>query len=271
MPSPFPGMDPYLEHPAVFPGLHDRMITYASDELQARLPEPYDAEISDRLWVEVSERSIEPDVNVLEGREGLEKAPSQSVQNGGAVATLVKPVVVTVPHDEFREPCLEIIARTGDEDRIVTTIEILSPTNKRRGARGRELYLQKQREILNSPTHLVEIDLLRSGEHTTAVPHARAVHKAGRFDYHICVHRADRFEDYFVYPILLRDSLPAIEIPLLPDTAPVELDLQAVFNLCYDRGPYRRRIRYRETEPLPPLREEDRPWAAELVARSSRE
>jgi Protein of unknown function (DUF4058) len=271
MPSPFPGMDPYLEHPAVFPGLHDRMITHLSDELQVRLPEPYYAEISDRLWVEVSERSIEPDVNVLEGREGMEKAPLESVQNGGTVATLARPVVITVPHDEFREPYLEIIARTGDEDRIVTTVEILSPTNKRPGARGRDLYLQKQREILGSATHLVEIDLLRGGEHTTAVPHARAVHKAGRFDYHVCVHRADRFEDYFVYPILIRDSLPVIEIPLLPDTAPVELDLQAVFNLCYDRGPYHRRIRYLENELVPPLREEDRDWAAALVAGSLRE
>jgi hypothetical protein len=264
-------MDPYLEHPAVFPGLHDRMITYASDELQARLPEPYYAEISDRLWVEVSERSIEPDVNVLEGRERTEDGTREPVQNGGGVATLAKPVVITVPHDEFREPYLEIIARTGDEDRIVTTIEILSPTNKRRGARGRELYLQKQREILNSTTHLVEIDLLRGGEHTTSVPHAFAVHKAGRFDYHVCVHRADRFEDYFVYPILLRGSLPAIEIPLLPDAPRVALDLQAVLNLCYDRGPYRRRIRYRDAEPVPPLREEDRAWAAGLLAERSGE
>jgi hypothetical protein len=251
----------------VFPGLHDRLITHLSDELQSRLPVPYYAEISDRLWVEVSERSIEPDVNILE-RGDESREDSQIVNSAaGAVTTVATPVVVTVPHDEFREPYLEIIARVGDEDRVVTAIEILSPTNKRPGSRGRELYLQKQREILESPAHLVEIDLLRGGEHTTAVPLNRAIHKAGQFDYHVCVHRSDRLEDFFVYPICLRERLPTIEIPLLPGSEPVPLELQAVFDLCYDRGPYRRRIRYRDSDPMPALRAEDRDWAAGLTQR----
>ena len=68
-------------------------------------------------------------------------------------------------------------------------------------------------------------------------------------------------------PILLRQKLPEIDIPLLPGALPVTVDLQAVFDRCYDTGPYRRRVGYREKEIEPPLQEGDREWAAEVLAR----
>ena len=109
MPSPFPGMDPYLEHPSVFPGLHNRLIAVLSETLQAALPAPYFAEIGERVWVEVSQRSIEPDASVFHS----------GATGGGAVAAAParsRPVVVTVPHDERREPRIEIrTAGDGDE------------------------------------------------------------------------------------------------------------------------------------------------------------
>ena len=64
MPSPFPGMDPYLENPEIFPDLHDSIITYFREALQARLPDPYFAVLGRRVWIEVSRRSIGPDVEV---------------------------------------------------------------------------------------------------------------------------------------------------------------------------------------------------------------
>lgn len=60
MPSPFPGMDPWLEHPDVFPDVHDRLVTYISDALNERLPSPYFANTATRVWVEISERMIGP-------------------------------------------------------------------------------------------------------------------------------------------------------------------------------------------------------------------
>ena len=141
----------------------------------------------------------------------------------------------------------------------------LSLSNKTPGENARDLYLRKQRELLDSRAHLVEIDLLRAGLHTSAVPldyHSAAV---GPFDYHVSVHRSDRFEDYFVYPFRLAEGLPEIAIPLLPGDGEVALDLQAVFDRAYDTGPYRRRIRYADTEPVPPLRPEDREWSAGLI------
>jgi hypothetical protein len=254
-------MDPYLESPAVFPGLHNRFIAVLSEFLQAALPAPYYAEIGERVWVEVSQRFIEPDASVLH-REPETGGRGTPAATAGARS---QPVVVTVPHDERREPFVEILGSGDGAERLVTAIELLSPSNKTPGERGRELYLRKQRELLDSPTHLVEIDLLRGGVHSTAVPLDRLLAQVGRFDYHVSVHRSDRFEDYLVYPVRLEDRLPEIAIPLLPGDPELPIDLQAVFDRAYDTGPYRRRIRYAESTPAPALRPEQSEWAARVL------
>ena len=265
MPSPFPGMDPYLEHPDLFPGLHDRLITYLGESLQPLLPDPYFADMGRRAWVEVSERFIEPDVEVLRTRTRSRREDSES--GGVAVASpaATRPVVVHIPHDERHETFLEIFVGRGKNRRLVTTIEVLSPTNKTPGEHGRDLYVRKQREMLGSKVHLVEIDLLRGGEHTTAVPRDRLLAKAGSFDYHVCVHQFDYWEDYFTYPIQLPDSLPTVSIPLLPGDEPVAVDLQAVFTRCYDTGPYLREIDYRHDRPLPSLTPQRARWAKQWL------
>jgi hypothetical protein len=218
MPSPFPGMDPYLEHPDIFPDFHDSFVTYLRESLQPHLPEPYYAAIGRLAWIEVSERY---------------------------------------------EPLVEIYLGRGSARRLVTTIEVLSLTNKTPGERGRDLYLRKQEEILDSQVHLVEIDLLRGGHHTTAVPFDRLTAAAGSFDYHVSIHHFDNLEDYFVYPFRLPDALPTIEIPLLPGDPPVSLDLQAVFHRTYEAGPYRREIDYCAAPPGPSLSPDLLTWAAE--------
>ena len=268
MPSPFPGMDPFLELPSFFPGLHDRLVTYLSELLQRNLPPPYFAEISDRLWVEVSDRYIEPDVNVFR-----DEPPEPHADEGGgtAVATMTtartQPVVVHAPfreNDEHREPFLEIYSG-GDRERLVTTIEVLSRANKTPGAHGQELYLRKQREMLISQVNLVEIDLLRGGEHSTAVPLSLLRRKVREFDYHVCVHRFDNLEDFFVYPFVLADRLPELAIPLLPGDPAVVIDLQAVFERCYETGPYRRRLRYPELTAIPPLNPTQAAWVQQRL------
>ncbi len=265
MPSPFPGMDPFLEHPAFFSGVHSSMISYLREYLQPRLPEPYYAEIADRVWVEVAQRSIEPDVNLL---RSTRRPPEDAA--GGAVVALApgapaQPVVVRVPHDERRETSLDIFTRVGEGERLVTTIEVLSLANKTPGEHGRDLYLRKQREILEGKVHLVEIDLLRDGRHTTAVPLERAREQAGAFDYHVCIHRFDNLEDYFVYPVLLTERLPVFEVPLLPGDPAVAVDLQAVFDRCYDTGSYRRRVPYRQNATVPPLAPAQAVWATQRL------
>jgi hypothetical protein len=266
MPSPFPGMDPYLEDREVFPNLHSTFITYLQEHLQPKLPEPYYAATSRRTWIEMTDRLVEPDVEVLiEARS----RPSQRDPDAAvAVApqTGARAVVIHVPHDERREAFLEIWAGKRTDRRLVASLEVLSPTNKTPGQRGRDLYRRKQREILDSDVHLVEIDLLRYGRHTTLVPLERLQREAGEYDYHVCVHRFDHFEDLVIYPFLLEEPLPKVEVPLLPGDGHVEVDLQAVFNRAYDTGPFRREIKYEQESPDPPLNEGRIKWARELIA-----
>ena len=141
------------------------------------------------MWIEVSRRSIGPDVEVR--RQGKGPTSLRAEPAGGlAVANppLVRPVVVKVAHDEFREPFVEIYTRNDEGKRLVSSIEVLSLSNKTPGEHGRDLYVRKQKELLASKVHLVEIDLLRGGEHVTAVPLDLAVEACGAFDYHVSIH-----------------------------------------------------------------------------------
>jgi hypothetical protein len=86
------------------------------------------------------------------------------------------------------------------------------------------------------------------------------------YDYHACVHRFDQMKDFYVYPIVLEERLPELDIPLLPGDGSVTVDLQAVFDRSYDAGPYRREIDYAKDAPDPPLDEDRTPWAKQLIA-----
>ena len=109
-------------------------------------------------------------------------------------ATVGCRVWLKAQHDEFREPFLEIYADSAEGKRLVTSVEVLSFSNKTPGEHGRELFLRKRKELLASRVNLVEIDLLRGGEHTTAVPLESALASCGGFDYHVSVHLFDDFE-----------------------------------------------------------------------------
>ena len=164
---------------------------------------------------------------------------------------------------------MEIYVGRGSDRRLVTSIELLSLANKAPGEHGRDLYLRKQREILYGKVHLVEIDLLRAGKHTSAVPPHRLAKVAGTMEYHISIHHFDNLEDFFVYPIRLNEPLPRIAIPLLPGDPAVTVDLQAVFTRTYDAGPYRREIDYRRDAPEPPLSAEWQAWMRQVLEKSA--
>lgn len=257
MPSPFPGMDPFLEHPKYFPDLHDSLTLYMREALQAKLPEPYFAVISERLWVETSWRHIEPDVDILHGR----RDPHETSGNGEvAVATETRtrsrPLLLQRNDEEIVERAIDIRSREPDgSERVVTAIEVLSWANKTPGSKGWDAYAQKQREVQQGGIHLVEIDLLRGGTHATLEPRERWVRRyGGPFEYHVSVYRAHRPQEGCGYLWRLPELLPEIAVPLLPRHGEVALDLQAVFTRCYDAGPYRRRVRYDDpTQIEPPL------------------
>jgi hypothetical protein len=259
-------MDPYLEHPALWPGVHQRLITYLSDSLNTLLPSHYVADIGERLYVVQPERSIYPDVVVVEPPS---TGPLSEPQPGGTAAVLTSdpPWVLTVEPVEVREVFIEILA-VGDASRVVTVIEVLSPSNKTAQSEGCQLYVTKQQELLHSPTHLIEIDFLRAGDHTVAAPRDSLLAR-GVWDYLVCLHRGGQRRRYEVWALTLRQRLPRIRVPLAHGEPDIVLDLQTVFDRCYDEGAYARRLDYRR-EPLPPLSEADRTWAAPLLRERGR-
>ncbi len=259
MPSPFPGMDPYLEDPEFFPGLHDRLISRISDVLRTELPSPYYAEIRSRVWIEHRESSGEPDVNVLRSAQ-----PGKPEPRAGTATVAARSHSVPVEMEEMRELCVEIYTVRGKQQ-LETAVEVLSPSNKKPGEDARDLYVRKQRDMIRNRVNLVEIDLLRGGTHATAVPRETAIRRAGAFDYHVGLYRMDEPDRRSVYPIRLEEPLPRIAVPLLPGDADVILDLQAVFTHCYDLGPYHVRSPYLEHQPEPPLTPEQAAWATQLL------
>lgn len=172
-----------------------------------------------------------------------------------------QPLILTLEPVEVRETFIEILS-LPDAGRIVTVIEILSPSNKVVGSEGRQQYLAKQREVLESQTHLIEIDLLRTGAHTVAPPRERLLRHSA-WDYLVSLHRGggNRFE---VWTFTLRQRLPRFRVPLANDDPDVVLDLQGVFDRCYDAGGYARRVNYRR-EPPTPLQGDDATWADALL------
>ena len=273
MPSPFPGMDPYLESPDWFPNLHDGLIFTIQAALQASLPRPYYARTRQHVWLDLGHRPpVEPDVDVLRSG-GLRSVRRRRDADSGGVAVAEPvtsdPIVVSVDWimgDPSHEPFLEIHRRQGTDDVVVAVLEILSPSNKTPGDHGRNLYVAKQQETLLSPAHLIEIDLLRAGTHATAVPLELARTKASAFEYHVCVHRSDQFNNFFVYPIKLESKLPVIAVPLLPGDPDVPLDLQAVFDRAYDEGPYDRAVRYDMATVEPALSPQQAEWVKGRLA-----
>lgn len=253
MPSPFPGMDPWLEGP-LFGDLHSSLITYLREALNSAMPPGYIARGTYLVWVDDDLRR-EPDVGVY-GPDRVAGGPAVAALPGlTAFGTLRAP-------EQREEVYLEI--RGGDGERLVTAVEILSRSNKRSGDAGLKAYQDKQEEFRLGGVNLVEIDLLRGGAHTTAVPLARLRRKAGEFDYHVCVTVAGPLDRLHAAALRLADRLPAFGIPLDPGVPPVVVDLQPMLDRAYDTGRYAQSVDYRR-DPEPPLTPEQKAWADALL------
>ncbi len=254
MPSPFPGMDPYLE--AHWRDVHASLIIYSRDALQGVLPRSLRARVEEQVLLEtpqgIGDHPLYPDVRVVEyaSKRGLEARP----EGGVAVA---ESLLVEIETEAVTETFLEIIDRESG-NKVVTVIEFLSPSNKSPGP-NREQYLRKQREVCSSDANLVEIDLNRFGQHTLAFPLAH-LKPRGRTGHMACVRRPARRDKAEVYPMPLWVRLPVVKVPLRPDDADVPLDLQALVEQCYRNGAYEGTLNYAEG-PNPPLLGAEAEWA----------
>jgi hypothetical protein len=254
MPSPFPGMDPYLE--MHWRDVHARLVIYACDALQGILPTPLRARVEESVLLEtpqgIGPHPLFPDVRVVEYTS--KRLPANEPTARVAVA---EPLLVETEPEQVSEPFIEIIDRASG-NRVVTVLEFLSPSNKSPG-QNREQYLSKQRNVLASDANLVEIDLNRFGTHTLAFPLAH-LQQHLRTPYMACVRRATRRHMAEVYPLPLSARLPVVRIPLRPQDADVPLELQALVDQCYRNGAYEGTLNY-AIDPDPPLLSADLQWA----------
>src|SRR5262245_7174752 len=201
MPSPFPGMDPYLETPALWSDFHASFITYLRDALIACLPSNYEARIDEKVHlVEVSpprKKLIEPDVAVTQ------RGPSRTPSPAPAGVAVLEPVTMSlVIEEETHERHIEI--RHRPDRTLVAVLELLSPANKEEP--GRTLYLAKRNALLHHPVHLVEVDLLLKGQR---LPLEQDLPPG---DYYALVSHGDQRPACQVYAWTLRQALPPIPI-----------------------------------------------------------
>lgn len=259
MPSPFPGMDPYLESPDLWPDFHNNLAPEIQGHLNAQITPKYVAGLVPRLSYDVIEigrtRTVLPDV-------GVWRTPLPAREGGGVAvaAPIGRFVESAVPMEEpMRFNSVEIRrSKTGE---LVTAIEILSPTNKRRGHEDHDAYLRKRRDPLRSEVNLVEIDLLRGGDRPPLeipVPPA---------PYYITISRGDRRPLVQVFPSTLNEKLPIVPVPLLAPDADAFLDLSECFNAVFERASYTVRIDYSMPVPAPSLDAEDQRLVASLLPR----
>ncbi len=231
MPSPFPGMDPYLESPALWPDVHHGLISGIQEALNPHLRPRYVARVELRIYI-----SDDDDP----GRQAL--VPEHSAS--------------TLMDEEIEEAFLKIIHVESQE--LVTLIEVLSSANKIRGSRGRKSFMEKRRDILETDVNWVEIDLLRAGVPSVTDP---PLHPS---DYRILISRGDQRTRTRFWPVGVRQPLPVVPIPLRGKDPEAPLDLGAVLRAVYDRGAYDASVDYRKP-PQPPLDGDDARWARELL------
>lgn len=254
MPCPFPGMDPYLEHPGLWPDVHHGLIEALRDALAPVLRPRYRVAIEQRVYVADIEGPFffgRPDVSVL-GAKPLAKPAASTL----APIAVAEPVPVEVPlPDRLREGYLEVRdVATGE---VVTVLELLSPTNKRPGE-GRRLYEEKRLQVLGTRTHLVEVDLLRGGEPMTMWGNGHGRH------YRILVSRSERRPRADLYAFDLPQLIPSFLLPLREGYEEPSVDLGALLHDLYDRAGYDLAVDY-TTEPVLPLEGDTAVWVDELL------
>ena len=252
MPSPFPGMDPFLEAAEVWEDVHANLATELRAQLQPQLVPRYVAVLTPYVTYEDVTISIptaiKPDVAVLQSGATVHPAA------GGAAVPAPILGVTAVAEREVPARTQRIEIRAVGSQNLVTVIEILSPANKRPGSESFEAYARKRRDLLRSDVHLLELDLLRRGVRRpleTPLPDA---------PYFVFLSRVEERPTVAIWPLTFRAALPIVPVPLRIPDQDVTVDLAAALAQVYEQGAYTLRCDY-HSDPLgPELNPEDAAW-----------
>lgn len=219
MPSPFPGMDPYLEGQE-WSDCYQRFATVISDHLMAQVRPHY-------------------------------------------VVRLAITIASDLPLEQERMARLVTVEiRETNTHRLVTSIELLSPVNKRKP--GLTKFLEKRARLQEAGVHLVDIDLIRRGKRPVTPPSFTETHPLAKAHYSVMLTRA-KANQIELWPIRVQEQLPTIAIPLRPTDQDIPLDLQAVFTAIYDKAGYDLSLDYSQPPPLPAFDDVTQNWVSELL------
>ena len=251
MPSPLPGMNPFIEQPELWSEFHSRMIVAIADSLDDLLSRNYRVAVEKRVYLSQTDEQVLigiPDVAIT-------SSTSTSPERNQSAIAVAEPQTVELPQlAEVQERYLEI--REGTTGKVITTIELLSPKNKRSGE-GRDAYLRKRQQVLSSHTHLVEIDLLRGGRPLPI--------KGGlSSDYRILISRSDERPQAKLYSFNLGQAIPTFEVPLQGKEIAPSLQLQPLLHRIYDKGRFELAIDYSQTL-SPQLSNSELKWLLECM------
>jgi len=258
MKSPFPGMDPYIEACGLWGDFHTHLIEKIYERLAETVPDRYLVRTGERSYVVLVESEGKqghpflPDVSVTVPR-GRRKSPKKG---GVALAELggeIEPVTMRAfIQEEHREAFVEIY-EMSPEQRLVTSIEVLSPSNKHPGTEGWELYQRKRQSLLLGDVSLVEIDLLRRGQRMPMLD------RWPDSPYTLLVAQAKKAQLCRVWPAHFQRPLPRLLVPLAKPDPDVPLDLQPMIDAIYQRSRYERSIDYSKPS-IPPLDAAETAW-----------
>jgi Protein of unknown function (DUF4058) len=255
MPSPFPGMDPYAEG-WIWGDFHLSFVTALRAQLNARLPKRYVANAELYIW---REDPADKDRMSVVGPDSYvaDRGGNRSSESPVAVATLTPPVTTVLTRRETKHRYLRIVE--SQDRRVVTVIEVLSPSNKTASSMGDADRLKRD-EYIAGGLNLVEIDLLRAGIRPPLGDPSPPV-----TDYYVLVNRASDRPRLGIWPFSVRETLPQVPVPIDDGVPDLILELRPALDRVYDEGRYADQLDYSVPPPIP-LREPDATWARELLS-----
>ena len=251
-PSPFPGMDPYLEAD-MWPDVHHNLASEIQDAIAPQIAPKYITKVEPSV---IKDRSAQQDIGIMYPDVGVFDRTKPELLSGKA-KSLVTPATLSLPRVmewEVRLPTIYIYDRR--QQQLITAIEILSPVNKRDPQLSD--YRRKRQDMVEAGVHLLEIDLIRRGQ--PPLQHAQLP----VCDYRIVLERSDQARTD-IWALDLTDALPVLPVPLAPGDAEAAFDLGHILHTLYQRKMYALSLDYQSDPPPPAMSPEKLAWVKAKV------